>query len=89
MAKSVEVLTTGLTSGSLFAGPASDSPAKKDKAFATVCAEEGLSAISLAKARRVFRGSGEIAREYLSFDVKDEAQREARHYWLMDELERV
>ncbi|KAF5344615.1 hypothetical protein D9758_013915 [Tetrapyrgos nigripes] len=89
MSGSVAVLAEGFASGSLFAPPATDSPVKKEKAFNIVRAEEGLSPHSLAKARRVFRGPGEVAREYLSFNSKDEEEKEARHFWLLEEMERV
>ncbi|KAJ3717543.1 hypothetical protein C8R42DRAFT_677417 [Lentinula raphanica] len=89
MSSAVTTLTDGLASGSLLALPSTDSPAKKREAFDVVRAEEGLSPYSLAKARRVFRGSGELAREYLSFDSTKEAEISARHLWLVDEMERV
>ncbi|KAF5338309.1 hypothetical protein D9758_015762 [Tetrapyrgos nigripes] len=79
-------LTDSIVSGSLFAPPPTDSPEKKKKAFDVVCAEEGLSPHSLAKARCVFRGRGEIAQEYLSFDASSEEEKEARHYWLLAEM---
>ncbi|KAJ3832137.1 hypothetical protein F5878DRAFT_647029 [Lentinula raphanica] len=89
MSSAVTTLTDGLASGSLLALPSTDSPAKKREAFDVVRAEEGLSPYSLAKARRVFRGSGELAWEYLSFDFTKEAEISARHLWLVDEMERV
>lgn len=89
MSKSVKTLTAGLSSGAFFAASGSDSPVRKDKAFAIVCAEEGLSPYSIAKACRVFRGNGEIAREYLSFPTDNENMKEARRFWLMDEIMRV
>jgi hypothetical protein len=79
-------LTNSITSGSLFAPPPTNSPEKKKKAFDVVRAEEGLSPGSLAKARCVFRGNGEIAREYLSFDSSSKEERKARRYWLLKEM---
>ncbi|KAJ3964368.1 hypothetical protein EV361DRAFT_979068 [Lentinula raphanica] len=89
MSFAVTTLTDGLASGSLLALPSTDSPAKKREVFDVVRAEEGLSPYSLAKARRVFRGSGELAREYLSFNSTKEAEISACHLWLVDEMERV
>ncbi|KAF5318979.1 hypothetical protein D9758_018530 [Tetrapyrgos nigripes] len=82
-------LAEGMKSGAFMAAPVTDSPIKKEQAFNIVRAEEGLSPHSLAKARRVFRGSGEIAREFLSFDPTDENEKEARHCWLLDEMEQL
>ncbi|KAF5362751.1 hypothetical protein D9758_011692 [Tetrapyrgos nigripes] len=82
-------LAEGMKSGAFMAAPVTDSPIKKEQAFNIVRAEEGLSPHSLAKARRVFRGSGEIAREFLSFDPTDENKKEARHCWLLDEMEQL
>lgn len=64
-------------------------PNKKFHAFQVVQAEEGLSPHSLARARRVFQGDDDLADEYLSFDVSDEIQREARSIWLSSEMERL
>jgi hypothetical protein len=64
----------------------SDSPARKHQAFDVVREEEGLSPHSLATARRVFRGSGELAREYLSFGHDDT---EARAIWLHNEMQAI
>jgi len=89
VSSSLSTLTSGLTSGALFAPPTTDSPERKKQAFSRVCMEEGLSPYSLSKARRIFRGNGEIAREYLSFDISDETQKEARTMWLLDELEQA
>jgi hypothetical protein len=62
---------------------------QKDKAFHTICEEEGLSPHSIAQARKIFRGSAELAHEYLSFDISQVGMREARSYWLSDELAHV
>ncbi|KAF5329074.1 hypothetical protein D9758_018533 [Tetrapyrgos nigripes] len=71
MSSSVAALTEGLTP------PLIDSPASKKRAFDVVCAKEGLSPYSLSKAHCVFRGSGEVACEYLSFNSADESERTA------------
>ncbi|KAF5343816.1 hypothetical protein D9758_016204 [Tetrapyrgos nigripes] len=89
MSSTFAALTEGLKSGEFLTSPSTDSPVKKKKAFDIVRAEEGLSPHSLAKARRVFRGSGEVAREYLSFDSTKDEERSARTFWLMDEMDRV
>ncbi|KAF5313536.1 hypothetical protein D9758_018536 [Tetrapyrgos nigripes] len=89
MSSTFAVLTEGLKSGEFLTSPSTDSPVKKKKAFDIVRAEEGLSPHSLAKARRVFCGSGEVAREYLSFDSTKDEERSARTFWLMDEMDRV
>ncbi|KAJ3818467.1 hypothetical protein F5880DRAFT_1510934 [Lentinula raphanica] len=81
-------LTEGLKSGDFLAPPVTDTPKRKKMAFNIVRDEEELSPYSLAKARRVFRGSGELAREYLSFDSSNDNERRARTYWLMDEMNR-
>ncbi|KAF5367461.1 hypothetical protein D9758_003826 [Tetrapyrgos nigripes] len=83
MSSTFAALTEGLKSGEFLTSPSTDSPVKKKKAFDIVRAEKGLSPHSLAKARCVFRGSGEVAREYLSFDSTKDEER------LMDEMDRV
>lgn len=60
------------------------SPVRK-RAWDVVRAEEGLSPFSLGRARRVFRDEVSV-KEYLSFDVTDEAEKEARSFWLQDEI---
>jgi hypothetical protein len=98
-AQALESLATSvnqIVSSSLFDAPASGphpdtAPAtpRKDKAFNTICDEEGLSPHSIALSRKVFRGSAELAHEYLSFNMSQAGMREARSYWLTDELTRV
>ncbi|THU77599.1 hypothetical protein K435DRAFT_877641 [Dendrothele bispora CBS 962.96] len=89
MSNSFGALADGIASGAFMAPPPTDSPLKKERAFKIVRAEEGLSPHSIAKARRVFRGSGDIAREYLSFDCTKAEEREARTIWLNNEMEHV
>ncbi|KAK7439194.1 hypothetical protein VKT23_017684 [Stygiomarasmius scandens] len=89
MSSTFAALTEGLKTGEFLAPPSTDSPIKKKKAFDIVRAEEGLSPYSLSKAHRVFRGSGEVAREYLSFDSTKDEEKAARTFWLMDEMGRI
>lgn len=64
-------------------------PGKKDHAGKMIKLEEGLSLHSLVCARVVFRRSDDVAAEYLSFDNTDEDEREARAYWLQNEMDRI
>ena len=73
--------------------PSKRSPRRRkqllDKAWNIVKEEEGLSPHSLAKARRVFRAADDVAEEYLSSDSLDDLEREARSFWLHDEMEKL
>ena len=60
------------------------SPIRK-KAWDRVIEVEGLSPLSLSRARRVFR-KDDCVKEYLSFKDDDD-QALARAYWLQDEIE--
>lgn len=66
--------------------PAASTLTRREIAWNTVKEEEGLSPYSLAKARTVFRKGEDVVEEYLSFDSKDEAEREVRSFWLNNEM---
>ncbi|KAG6806149.1 hypothetical protein H0H92_012501 [Tricholoma furcatifolium] len=91
LAESVNTLILSVTADSISSATAmaSTGTPKKDRAFNIVCKEEGLSPYSIATARKVFRGSVELANEYLSFDTELPGMKEARTLWLQDECERV
>ncbi|THU75895.1 hypothetical protein K435DRAFT_206793 [Dendrothele bispora CBS 962.96] len=88
MSESVKVLTNGLASGAFMMPPPSDSPEKKKLAFDTVRREENLTPAELAKASKVFRGTGEMAREYLRFTELEDSDEmgESHKIWLIDEI---
>jgi hypothetical protein len=96
-AHALESLATSvnqIVSSSLFETPhphsnAAPATPQKDKAFHTICKDEGLSPHSIVQAWKIFRGSAELAHEYLSFDISQVGMREARSYWLSDELAHV
>lgn len=69
------------------------SPSSKRKTAAYKAAVKAMrdggldpSASQVADCRRLFRGTVELAEEFLSFDQTDELEREAAQAWLMDEM---
>ncbi|PPQ85133.1 hypothetical protein CVT26_004389, partial [Gymnopilus dilepis] len=68
--------------------PPTSGLSRRELAWNTVKAEEGLSPYSLAKAHPVFREGDEVVEEYLSFDNSSAEEREARSFWLSNKMGR-
>ncbi|KIK04136.1 hypothetical protein K443DRAFT_4802 [Laccaria amethystina LaAM-08-1] len=85
LAEAVGTLVTELISPK--ATPSKGKKRRKE-AWRTVKAEDGLSPLSLSKARKVFQQL-ENVEEYLSFDITDPTDREAHSYWLASEMENL
>ncbi|THU80216.1 hypothetical protein K435DRAFT_561100, partial [Dendrothele bispora CBS 962.96] len=58
----------------------------KDNTWKTIKNEEGLSPYSLSKAMRVLGQGDDVVEDYLRFDSVDEEEREARAFWLAEEI---